>query len=75
MEKRKGKRYIAPVVITIILLAYFAVYFGMLVRLLPGIWKFLLLIIPIAFAGVSIYVCVERIQEIRSGEEDDLSQY
>ena len=25
--------------------------------------------------GVSIFVLVERIKEIRSGEEDDLSQY
>jgi len=72
-EKRKG--YAAPIVITVILLLYFAVYFGILVAILPGIWKYVLLIIPIALSGVLIYVCMERIQEIRSGEADDLSQY
>ena len=32
-------------------------------------------IISLALAGVVIYVLVERIKEIRSGVEDDLSQY
>ena len=72
-EKRKG--YIAPIVITIVLLLYFAVYFGVLIALLSGIWRFFLLIFPVAFAGVLIYVCIDRIKEIWNGEEDELSQY
>lgn len=75
MKNGKRKGYIAPIVITVILLLYFAVYFGILVTVLPKIWKYILLIIPVALAGVSIYVCIERIKEIRSGEEDDLGQY
>lgn len=75
MKKGKWKGYIAPIVITVILLAYFALYFGVLIAVLPGIWKYVLLVIPIALSGVLIYVCRERIQEIRSGEADDLSQY
>lgn len=75
MKREKRKGYVAPIVITVILLLYFAVYFGILVAILPGIWKYVLLIIPIALSGVLIYVCMERIQEIRSGEADDLSQY
>ena len=75
MKNGKRKGYIAPIVITVILLLYFAVYFGILVTVLPKIWKYILLIIPAALAGVSIYVCIERIKEIRSGEEDDLGQY
>lgn len=75
MKREKRKGYAAPIVITVILLLYFAVYFGILVAILPGIWKYVLLIIPIALSGVLIYVCMERIQEIRSGEADDLSQY
>ncbi len=75
MKKDKRKGYIAPIVITVLLLLYFAVYFGVLVAILPGIWKYILLVVPIALSGVLIYVCMERIQEIRSGEEDDLSQY
>lgn len=75
MKKGKRKGYVAPIVITVILLLYIAVYFGVLIALLPGFWKYVLLIIPIAIAGVLIYVCIERMKEIRSGEEDDLSQY
>jgi hypothetical protein len=33
------------------------------------------LIIPICLMGVSIYVLLERIKEIRSGEEDDIGKY
>ena len=33
------------------------------------------LIIPLGLLGVMIFVLVERISEIRSGEEDDLSNY
>ena len=75
MKKGKWKGYVAPIVITVILLAYLAVYFTVLIAALPTLWKYFLLVIPIAAAGVLIYVCLERIKEIRSGEEDDLSQY
>ena len=75
MKKGKRKGYTAPILITVILLLYFAVYFGGLIAILPGVWKYVLLILPIACAGTLIYVCIERIKEIRSGEEDDLSQY
>lgn len=75
MKKEKRKGYFAPIVITVILLLYFAVYFGVLISLLPMVWKYVLLIFPIAFAGVLIYVCIDRIKEIRSGEEDDLGKY
>ena len=37
--------------------------------------KGLLISVPLALAGVMIGVTVSRIKEIRSGEEDDLSQY
>ncbi|MBQ3817298.1 MAG: hypothetical protein II802_03395 [Clostridia bacterium] len=75
MKKEKRKGYIAPIVITVILLLYFILYFGLLITLLPGILKYALIIIPIALAAVLIYVCIERIKEIGSGEEDDLSKY
>ncbi len=75
MKKGKHKGYAAPIIITVIFLLYFAVYFGVLIAILPSVWKYVLLILPIACAGVLIYVCIDRIKEIRSGEEDDLSQY
>ncbi len=75
MKKRKYKAYIVPIVVTIILLLYFILYFGFLIAIVPGIWKYILAILPLTFASVLIWVCVDRIKEIRSGEEDDLSKY
>ena len=46
-----------------------------MISLLDGVWKFLLGVIPLALAAAMIYVCIERIKEIRSGEEDDLGKY
>ena len=66
---------IAPIIVTIIMILYYIVYFGFLISLLDGIWKYALGLIPLVFSGVMIYVCIQRIDEIRKGEEDDISQY
>ena len=71
-----GKKMIAPIVITIMMVAYYIFYFGVLLSVIPLMAvKLLLGIIPVLLTGVMIYVCVQRIHEIRKGEEDDLSQY
>ena len=72
MEKKK---LTAPIVVTIIMILYYIVYFGFLISLLDGIWKYALGIIPLAFSAVMLKVCIERINEIKKGEEDDLSKY
>ena len=69
------KKMIAPIIVTIIMILYYIVYFGFLISLLDGIWKYALVLIPLVFSGVMIYVCIQRIDEIRKGEEDDISQY
>ena len=66
---------IAPIVISVIIILYYVVYFGILIALLYGVWKWLLGIIPLALSAVMIKVCIERIKEIKKGEEDDLSKY
>ena len=66
---------VAPIVISVIVILYYIVYFCFLILLLDGIWKYLLGIIPIALSAVMIAVCVERINEIKKGEEDDISKY
>ena len=71
----KKKQVIAPIIVTILMVLYYVVYFGFLITLLEGIWKYALGIIPLAFSIVMIKVCIERINEIKKGEEDDLSQY
>ena len=69
------KKMIAPIIVTIIMILYYIVYFGFLISLLDGIWKYALGLIPLVFSGVMIYVCIQRIDEIRKGEEDDISKY
>ena len=71
------KKMIAPILITVISLAYLIV-FGVIFIAVPGLPLLLSVtggILWLFLAGVSIFVFVERIKEIRSGEEDDLSQY
>ena len=72
-QHRKKMR--APIIVTVIMVLYYAVYFGFLMSLLDGVWKYALGIFPVAFSAVMVAVCIQRIREIRKGEEDDLSQY
>ena len=69
------KKMVAPIIITVIMALYYIAYFGFLISLLGGIWIYVLGIIPLAFLGLMIYVCIERINEIKKGEEDDISKY
>jgi len=74
MDKRK-KKMTEPIIVTVIMVLYYIVYFGFIISLLDGIWKYVLAIIPLALSAVMIKVCVERIEEIEKGEEDDLGKY
>ena len=69
------KKMIAPIIISAIMILYYVVYFCFLISLLDGVWKYALGMIPLVLSGIMIYVCVERINEIRKGEEDDISKY
>ncbi len=73
--KKHSKKMIAPIVVTSFIVLYYVAYFGLLIALLDGLWKYLLGILPLGLAVVMLFVCVERIREIKRGEEDDLSQY
>lgn len=66
---------IVPIMITVIMVLYYVVYFGILILLLDGVWQLLLGIVPLVLAVVMVKVCIERINEIRNGEEDDISKY
>jgi hypothetical protein len=54
---------------------YYVVYFGFLISLLNTVWKYAFGIIPLVFSVIMVKVCIERINEIKKGEEDDLSKY
>lgn len=70
------KKVIAPVVITVLLVIYFVLYLTIGLSLpIPAPYKIIAALVPLGLIGVSVFVLVERIKEIRSGEEDDISQY
>ena len=72
----QSKKLIAPIIITILLAAYFVT--SMIAWVLNPVLlvgKIIGILIPLALIGVSVFVLIERIKEIRSGEEDDLSKY
>ena len=73
--KEHKKKMVAPILVTIIMVLYYVVYFGFLISLLDGIWKYMLGIIPFLLSAVMVKVCIERISEIRKGEEDDIGKY
>ena len=66
---------IAPIIITALMVIYYVFYFGLLVWYIDGILKYILGIIPLIFTIMMVAVCIERIKEIKKGEEDDLSKY
>ena len=74
--KNHGKKMLAPIIITIVFLVYLAIY-GVAVVLVTELEPVMILFaIPLIALGIGIiYVLVARIKEIRSGEEDDLSNY
>ena len=73
----RGKKMIAPVIITILFVLYYAGFACVcfFIEGIPLILKILFGAIPLILAAICVYVLIERIEEIRSGEEDDLSKY
>ena len=71
------KKLIAPILITIFVILYYIFYFCILCSVLKESIVILILfgIIPIALSVGMLCVCIQRIKEIRSGEEDDISKY
>ena len=71
------QKMIAPVIIVMLLGLYY-ISIGAVCLCIPAIpaaVKILMAVVSAAFTGVLIFVLIERIKEIRSGEEDDLSKY
>ncbi|WP_425538273.1 hypothetical protein [Microaceticoccus formicicus] len=75
MKREHYIKIIAPVFITLLLFATQVVYIGVFMHLFSSPWKYVLAMIPLFFIGVSLNNLFERIKEIRSGEEDDISKY
>lgn len=74
--QRQSRKIVAPVVISVLIALYYLAIFRFLLYLpLPVFIKVALVVIPLAIIGTLIYVLLERIREIKSGEEDDLNKY
>ena len=69
-------KIIAPLIITAMLVLYFGFILLNWVRMPASLGiRISGIIIPLGLMGVSVYVLIERIREIRSGDEDDLGKY
>lgn len=70
------KKLIAPIVVTVLIILYYILYFCLILVSFESLAaKIFLGIVPIVLSVAILYVCIQRIKEIRSGEEDDLSKY
>ena len=68
---------IAPIVVAVLLIVYFVVYAVVLLSIpdAPMVFKIIGAVIPLIGAGYALWAAKDRIDEIKGGEEDDLSQY
>ncbi|MBR1814356.1 MAG: hypothetical protein IJ773_11095 [Lachnospiraceae bacterium] len=72
----KGKKMIAPIVITAFFILYLIVYVVLVIRVAVFEPLLIMLAIPLVLLGGGlVYVLLERLNEIKKGEDDDLSNY
>ena len=77
MKQGSWKKLIAPAVIVILLVGYY-VLLAVLFAYLPQIplpIRIGLIAVPLFLGGVAVYVFLQRLREVRSGEEDDLDKF
>lgn len=68
---------IAPVVIAALISIYY-IAIGVIFAYMNGVpmlAKIIALVVPALLSGVAITVLIQRIKEIKKGEDDDLSKY
>lgn len=68
---------IAPVVIVALISIYY-IAIGIIfayMNAVPMLAKIIALVVPALLSGVAITVLIQRIKEIKKGEDDDLSKY
>ena len=70
-----GRKMVAPIVVSVLLIIYYILYFKLILDQLEGAMRYAFGVIPLAMAALMVKVCMERIKEIRSGEEDDIGKY
>ena len=74
--KEHNKKIIAPVVVVVCITLYYSIGVMILTKLnIPIMLKIVVLVFSLIIAMVFISVLIERIKEIKQGEEDDLGKY
>lgn len=68
---------IAPVVIVALISIYYIAIGAIFAYMngVPMLAKIIALVVPALLSGVAITVLIQRIKEIKKGEDDDLSKY
>lgn len=74
MKNEHTKKMILPIIIALVVGLYFLAMTVFLV-IMDQWWSLLLSIIPLGLLAVLIAVTIQRIKEIKGGQEDDLSKY
>lgn len=70
------KKMIAPIfIVGIILIYYVIVGASLIIFNIPNFIKIIILSISIIISITLVFTLIERIKEIKGGEEDDLSKY
>ncbi len=70
------KKLVAPIVVTILMVLLVIGYLILWLDILKPLWvKIASIVVCLALIGVNIGVLVERLKELKKGEEDDLSKY
>ena len=73
----KKNPYIAPIVVAVLVVLYF-IFYGYMATVIDGmpfVARSVFMAIPVVMIIVMIYTLIERIKEIRKGENDDLGKY
>ena len=79
-EQKKGNKYIAPILcgLAVVLVAaiyVFVILWTALVEPIPLPFLLFLFLIPAAILFGVVYATLERLKEIKGGEEDDSADY
>ena len=69
-------KLIAPLIVVLCIVTYYTIIGTILIKTnIPNVFKIMGLLVPAVITIILAIAFVERIKEIRSGEEDDLGKY
>ena len=73
----KKNPYIAPIIVAVLVVLYF-VFYGYMTTMVDGmpfVARVVFVAMPVVMIIVMVCTLIERIKEIRKGENDDLGKY